>query len=935
MLLWATLLVLAPTSGQFATAPKPVISLYPPWTPVFQGETVNLTCNGFHFYAPEKTKWYYGFYGEKMLGKTSGNILDVHEAGMYRCQAENSPLSDPVLLTFSTASVILQTPLSVFEGDSVVLRCQAKAKTQLDRVKIYKNDKLLASFDENTEFNIHRASLRDNGEYQCAGVRKSHGYRVSSNRVRIQVQELFPRPELTASLSQTRDGSRMTLSCKTQLPPQKSNIGLQFCFFRNNQALESGCSNSPGLQISAMWNEYSGFYQCKAGAGISGVWKDSQISQIHVQRAATKVQIPTDPASVSVFEGQELLLICLLDGDLKYINFSWYKKGKWKKKEKISSEAKLKISVVDNSHAGEYYCIAGHFTSKPVTIKVKDPVSQPLLTLSPGKAQILEGDQVKFHCQVSRGSPQILYQLFHEDAILQEMRANLRWANFIIRAAQSGNYYCTANNGLGPKSSEALRVSVIVPVSQPVLTLHTAEAQTVEGDVVTLHCEAHKGSLSVLYRFYHEDIFLENSAAPAGVGASFSFSLTAEHSGNYYCTADDGFGPRRSETVRLSVIVPVSLPILTLRVPRFPAVVGDVMELHCEAPRGSPPILYQFYHEDIILGSSQALSGGGASFQLNLTEEHSGNYLCEASNVQKAQRSNLKILSVKVPVSHPVFTLRVPRAQGVVGDVVELHCEALRGSPPILYWFYHENVTLGNSSAPSGGGASFNLSLTTEHSGNYSCEADNGLEAQSSEVKTLKVTVPVSRPVLTLKVPRTQAVVGDEMELHCEALKGSLPILYRFYHENVTLRNDSAFSGGGVSFNLSLTAEHSGNYSCEADNGLGAQHSEVVTLFITGLAKNRSGTVATGVTGALLSMVALAAGALLFYFWLSRKAGEKSASDVSRSPSDSHPQETIYHNVPAWIELQPVYINVNPRGADTVYSEVRRNQEKNKQTGKI
>lgn len=100
----------------------------------------------------------------------------------------------------------------------------------------------------------------------------------------------------------------------------------------------------------------------------------------------------------------------------------------------------------------------------------------------------------------------------------------------------------------------------------------------------------------------------------------------------------------------------------------------------------------------------------------------------------------MNYVSFLVPVSQPVLTFNPARAQALVGDVVELRCEAQRGSPPILYWFYHENVTLGNSSAPSGGGASFNLTLMAEHSGNFSCAADNGLGVQCSEVVTLSIT---------------------------------------------------------------------------------------------------------------------------------------------------------------------------------------------------
>ena len=94
--------------------------------------------------------------------------------------------------------------------------------------------------------------------------------------------------------------------------------------------------------------------------------------------------------------------------------------------------------------------------------------------------------------------------------------------------------------------------------------------------------------------------------------------------------------------------------------------------------------------------------------------------------------------------------------------------------------------------------------------------------------------VPVSCPVLTLRNARTQVVVGDVLELRCEAQRGSPPILYWFYHNNVTLETSTSHSGQGVSLNLLLTADHSGTYSCKADNGLGPQHSEAVPLSVMG-----------------------------------------------------------------------------------------------------
>ncbi|KAK2497228.1 hypothetical protein MC885_017352 [Smutsia gigantea] len=844
-----------------------MISLHPPWTVVFKGEKVTLTCNGFHLHTTWKTTWHREYHGKKEFNETLGNRLEVQEPGEYRCQVQGSLPSSRVALLFSQALLILQAPFAVFEEDSVVLQCRVKREAALETLCLHKNGKRMYIPGKFPDLHIPQASLKDNGAYHCTGV-KEDASRVSSNTVKIQVQELFPHPVLKASSSQPTEGGPLTLTCQTQLAPQRSDVQLLFLFFKDSQTLGSRWSKSPEFQITAVWSKDSGSYWCQAKRATSRAGKISQKFQINV----------------------------------------------------------------------------------------KIPVSHPVLTLSPPGVQAAEGEVVTLHCKVQRGSFPIFYQLYHEEVLLKKAVSSQRTMPFRVSLTteRSGNYYCSADNGFGPRQSKEVHISLMVPVSHPVLTLSSPGAQAAEGEVVTLHCKVHRGSSHILYKFYHEGAILGSSLTPSeGGGASFSFPLTTEHSGNYYCAADNGFGPRRSAAVSLSVMVPVSRPVLTLGAPGAQAAVGDVVELRCEAQRGSPPILYRFYHEDVTLESSSAPSGGGVSINLSLTAEHSGNYSCEADNSLGAQRSNTMSLSVTVPVSRPVLTLRAPGAQAVVGDVVELRCEAQRGSPPILYHFYHEDVSLGSGSAPSEGGVSFNLSLAAEHSGNYSCVADNVLGAQRSEVVTLSVIVPVSRPVLTLGAPRAQAAVGDVVELRCEAQRGSPPILYRFYHEDVTLESSSAPSGGGVSFNLSLTADHSGNFSCEADNGLGAQRSEAVPLKVTGLTGSRSGLTATSVTGGLFSLVGLAALALVFYCRLSGKAGGRPTSEPSRSPSDSDSQEPTYHNVPGWVEMQPVYSNgedrglatgqgedprlgpgrggapVNPRQGEVIYSEVRGIQKKN------
>ncbi|XP_078296837.1 Fc receptor-like protein 5 isoform X4 [Panthera onca] len=931
MFLWL-LLILAPGRQPAGALPKALLLLKPPWSTAFEGETVTLFCKDHHSLAWEYVSWYHN---ETPLRKQSGR-LQISKSGHYRCKTQRSSLSDPVHVQFLPDWLVLQASHPAFERDKVVLRCRGKEEEDIMERTYYKNEEKIGS-SYNSNITVYPA-FNDDSTYRCTASGMyilGMSWTETSRPLKIQVQELFPSPVLTASPSWPIEGSPVTLTCETWLPPLTSHTRLQFCFFKEHRALGAGWSNSPELQIPTMWSEGAASYWCQARTVIPRILKTSPRSQIRVHRVpVSDVNLETQPPVGQLIEGEDLVLICSVAAGTGTVTFSWHREGSERslgRKTQNALSAELRIASVREQDAGRYYCAAdnldGPVLSKRIRITPRVPVSRPILTIRRPRSQAVEGDVVELYCGAWKGSPPILYRFYHEDnALGSSWVYNRGGASFKLplSAEHSGKYACEADNGLGAWRSETVSLDVKVPASRPVLTVRTPRAQAVEGDVVELRCEAQRGSPPILYRFYHEDNALGSSRVHNREGASFKLPLSAEHSGKYACEADNGLGARRSETVSLNVTVPASRPVLTVRTPRAQAVEGDVVELRCEAQRGSPPILYRFYHEDNALGSSRVHNREGASFKLPLSAEHSGKYACEADNGLGARRSETVSLNVTVPASRPVLTVRTPRAQAVEGDVVELRCEAQRGSPPILYQFYREDVPLRSSSAPSGGGTSFYLSLTTEHSGNYSCEANNGLGAQRSEVVSLSVIVPASHPTLTLRAPGAQAKVGDMVELHCEAQRGSPPILYRFYHEDVPLGNSSAPSGGGASLNLSLTAEHSGNYSCEADNGLGARRSEAVPLSMSGLTGSRSGPIATGVTGGLFSTLGFGVVALLLYCRLPRKAGGRPTSDPSRSPSDSDVREPIYHNAPAWLELQPVYSNVNPKGGEVVYSEVQR-----------
>ncbi|XP_070640276.1 Fc receptor-like protein 4 [Bos indicus] len=379
VLLWASFLVLAaPVSGPFATVHKSVISVQPPWTTVFHGERVNLTCNGFHFYAQEKLQGYRWFSGKARPRETPGNTLEVRDSGQYRCQAPGSLPSNPVHLIFSSASLILQAPYSVFEGDELVLRCQKRGREKLAVVKYTWNRKIISGTDESFDLLIPKASLNNSGCYQCVGFLEN-AYVLRTSQTNIQIQELFSRPKLEVTDSQPIEGKPVNLSCGTRLPLERPDTRLHFVFLRDDGVMISNWSGSPDLQITAIWREDSGSYSCGAETLTGGIHKRSLPLQIDVQRIPVSgVLLETQPQEDEVIEGETLVLVCSVAKGTGNTTFSWHREDTREslgQKSQRSQRAELEIPVIGESHARSYYCTAdngyGLIQSEAVNVTVR------------------------------------------------------------------------------------------------------------------------------------------------------------------------------------------------------------------------------------------------------------------------------------------------------------------------------------------------------------------------------------------------------------------------------------------------------------------------------------------------------------------------------------------------------------------------------------
>ncbi|XP_045438928.1 Fc receptor-like protein 6 isoform X2 [Pipistrellus kuhlii] len=293
----------------------------------------------------------------------------------------------------------------------------------------------------------------------------------------------------------------------------------------------------------------------------------------------------------------------------------------------------------------------------------------------------------------------------------------------------------------------ALGPAGVRPELFPEPSLTVSSLQPIEDTSVTLSCDTRLPSDRAGTQLRYS-LFRDGHTVKLKSSSSFwTLALRQEDSGSYWCEAMTASGSvsKRSRQTNVQVHrIPVSGVLLETQPQGGQAVEGKLLVLVCSVAAGTGETTFSWHRVDTRerLGSKSLRSRRSELKIPSVRESHAGEYYCTAQNTGSLIHSEALNITVRIPASHPVLTISAPEARTAIGDTVELQCEDRRAHPPVLYSFYHKNVSLGSISVPSGGRASFSLSLTREHSGNYSCEADNGLGAQRSEEVALHVSEP-------------------------------------------------------------------------------------------------------------------------------------------------------------------------------------------------
>ncbi|XP_044772234.1 low affinity immunoglobulin gamma Fc region receptor II-b isoform X2 [Neomonachus schauinslandi] len=171
MLLWTALLFLAPVAGT-PGLPKAVLDLQPPWVNVLQEDPVTLKCQGAHTAVAHVTQWFHNGSSIPTLVRSSYSFkARQQDSGEYRCQTDQTSLSDPVHLDVTSDWLLLQAPRWVFQvGEPIVLRCHSWKNRNLYKITFFQDGKSKQFSSLNSTFFIPEANLSHSGDYHCTGM---------------------------------------------------------------------------------------------------------------------------------------------------------------------------------------------------------------------------------------------------------------------------------------------------------------------------------------------------------------------------------------------------------------------------------------------------------------------------------------------------------------------------------------------------------------------------------------------------------------------------------------------------------------------------------------------------------------------------------------------------------------------------------------------
>ncbi|XP_071395444.1 B-cell receptor CD22-like [Centroberyx affinis] len=444
------------------------------------------------------------------------------------------------------------TEICALKGSTVDIRCTYRYPAYLDGLTVTAEKTLWFTKQEGDEPVDLRTDSEYEGRVEYHGDQKNCSLRITD--LRETDSAVYKFKFITNHPTGKYTGSPGVTVTVTDLKVQVTRLLVHQSYTRAELKCHSSCrlAGSP----SYVWYKNGQNIRGETSSSYTGYFgpEDSYSCAVNGYEASRSPSVysPKVPSvlvspSGETVEGSSVTLTCSSDAN-PAATYTWYKKNGNPDHEPFSTEPQLDFVSIQSSDSGEYYCAAenelGAKRSDTITINVKYGPKNTSVSVSPS-GETVEGSSVTLTCS-SDANPAATYTWYKENRTLHQGPEESY--NFTsISSEDSGTYHCQSDNQYGQFNSSSLFIDVQYAPKFPSV-LVSPSGETVEGSSVTLTCSS-DANPAATYTWYKE-----NEASPKASGQTFTITnFTSEHSGNYYCEAQNRRG-RHTSTLQLTVV---------------------------------------------------------------------------------------------------------------------------------------------------------------------------------------------------------------------------------------------------------------------------------------------------------------------------------------------------------------------------------------------
>ncbi|KAL6482244.1 hypothetical protein MHYP_G00103240 [Metynnis hypsauchen] len=327
------------------------------------------------------------------------------------------------------------------------------------------------------------------------------------------------------------EGETADLTCKTTC----SLTDPTFIWYKDGRPLTTKTIKNNQLHLQTVSSEDTGSYSC-AGRGSQHL--RSTAHRLRVRYPPKRVSVSISPSG-EIVEGSSVTLTCSSDGNPPVKIYSWFKGS-----TSVGEGKTYSFPNIRSEHSGEYTCQSrndhGEGRSTAVHLNVLYPPKRVSVSISPS-GEVVEGTSVNLTCSSDGNPPVKIYTWFKGSASVGEGEI---YSIPNIRSEDSGEYTCQSWNHHGERNSTAVQINVLYPPKNISVSI-SPSGEIVEGSSVTLTCSSDGNPHVKNYTW-----FKEGGTSPVGSGQNYSIiNITADHTGLYYCVAQNDHGAQRSAGV--------------------------------------------------------------------------------------------------------------------------------------------------------------------------------------------------------------------------------------------------------------------------------------------------------------------------------------------------------------------------------------------------